>query len=519
MTVSRDRQQTALSPPHGDDEARHVVERMPGIAWSARPDGTPDVVNSRLREFTGRDIDERERGGGAPMWWALVLHPDDVAPWREAWSRAMHGGAPWEIEHRLRRADGPYRWIRTAAHPAFGPDGQVNRWYGVGLDVDDFKRGSDELRAPEVDPCPSDESLTQFLDALPAIVWRATPDGEPNFSNQRATSYSGGTMEDLQSLQWQKDFVHRDDVAMVARAWTRALETQTPFDVASRHRGADGSYRWFHTRAEPLRDGSGRIVHWYGVDVDIDESKRVEDALRETQARLSRASEIATVAELAASIAHEISQPLAALVANAHASLRWMSTDPPNLERAQLTAERIIRDGNAAAEVVSRIRALFKRTDSTRALLNVNEVIAEVGRLIADEASRRNVGIGIDLEDGLPPTMADRVQMQQVIANLARNGIDAMEAIDNSWRVLWIRSRRDGENGLLIEISDQGTGLEDMERAFEPFFTTKENGMGMGLAICRWIVEAHQGRLWATKNVPQGTTFSFTLPAASGDPS
>jgi signal transduction histidine kinase len=228
---------------------------------------------------------------------------------------------------------------------------------------------------------------------------------------------------------------------------------------------------------------------------------------------------MATVSQLAASIAHEISQPLAALVANAHACLRWISANPPNLKRAQIAAERIIRDGNAAADVVTRIRALFKRTDATRTLLDLNEVIDEVSRLIAAEASSRNVGITIDLEDGLPPTLADRVQVQQVIANLARNGVDAMESVDGFSRVLSIRSRRDGTNGVLIEISDQGTGLEDEERVFEPFFTTKDQGMGMGLAICRWIVEAHQGRLWATRNATRGATFSFTLPTIPPDDS
>jgi C4-dicarboxylate-specific signal transduction histidine kinase len=264
-----------------------------------------------------------------------------------------------------------------------------------------------------------------------------------------------------------------------------------------------------------LRDGDGHVVRWYGVNVDIDDQKKLEEALRTTQAKLSRASEIATVSELAASIAHEISQPLAALVANGHAIQRWLSAEPPNLERAQLTAERIIRDGAGAAEVVNRIRALFKRTDLTRTPLDLNEVIGEVNRLMTDEVGTRNVRIVTDLADDLPPIWADRVQMQQVIANLARNGVEAMESEERQPKVLVIRSRRDGTNSVLIEIRDSGSGLEDVEKVFEPFFTTKQEGMGMGLAICRWIVEAHQGRLWATKNTPRGAVFTFTLPVSS----
>ena len=360
----------------------------------------------------------------------------------------------------------------------------------------------------------SEQELRLLIETMPAMVWRATPAGEPDYINQRLADYLGRTATDLTQQRWE-EILHPEDVDSAARDWGIALETEGSLAGQYRFRRADGVYRWFQYHSEPLRDIDGRVVHWYGVQVDIDDHKKAEETLRTTQTKLSRASEIATVAELAASIAHEISQPLAALVANAHASLRWMSADPPNLERAQLTAERIIRDGNAAADVVSRIRALFKRTDSTRARLDVNEVIDEVSRLIAGEASSLNVAIGTDLEPDLPPILADRVQMQQLIANLARNGIDAMESADGSARMLSIRSRRDGTNGLLIEISDLGRGLEDAERVFEPFFTTKDKGMGMGLAICRWIVEAHHGRLWGAPNIPRGATFSFTLPTIS----
>jgi PAS domain S-box-containing protein len=498
-----------------DDEARLIVDSMPGLAWSASQDGTLLLLNQRLLQYTGKSTDDmEEQGTGPSLWWTHVLHTDDVEPWLAEWSHALETGAPWEIEHRMRRSDGAYRWFRAAAQPAPDRDGRVHRWHGVSLDIDDSKRAADARVAAE--EC--SHVREQILDGLPAIVWSATAEGEPSYQNRRAQRYTGVSLEEFR-LKWQDKFVHPDDVAMVTRAWTHARESETTFDVVSRHRRADGSFRWFHSLAEPLRDDAGRILQWFGVDVDVDDRRIAEETLRSTQAKLSRASEIAMVAELAASIAHEISQPLAAVVANAHASHRWMSAVPPNLERAKLTAKRIIRDGSAAAEVVSRIRALFKRSDSNRALLDINEVIREVTRLMADEALRRNVGIVTDLEAGLPPTMADRVQLQQVIANLARNGVDAMDSWDAPPRVLSIRSRRDGPDTLLIEISDEGTGLEDVERVFEPFFTTKEKGMGMGLAISRWIVDAHQGRLWATRNSARGATFSFTLPSVSRDAS
>jgi C4-dicarboxylate-specific signal transduction histidine kinase len=304
---------------------------------------------------------------------------------------------------------------------------------------------------------------------------------------------------------------------MVTREWARARETETTYNTTHRTRAADGSYRWVKSRAEPMRDDVGRIIHWYGVNFDIDDHKRAEEALRVTEAQLSQATALATVSGVAASIAHEISQPLAAMVANGHACQRWLAADPPNLERAQLAAERIVRDGTSAAQVVSRIRSLFKRTDLTRTLVNLNQVIGEVSRLMTDELAGKNVGIEADLADDLPPIWADPVQMQQVIANLARNGVDAMASEEIGPRVLGFRSRRDETNRVLIEIRDHGSGLEDVEKVFEPFFTTKQEGMGMGLAICRWIVEAHEGRLWAGHNSPRGAVFSFTLPISPRD--
>jgi len=633
---------TDESPVHGDREVRLILENMPGFAWSAGQDGKLRFVNPRFLEYTGKRIEDVAR--------TEVLHPEDVDHTVKAWSHSVGTGDPYAVEHRVRRFDGTYRWFRVSAVRVRDPNSQEMRWYGVDIDIDDQKQTDEEVRE-------SEQRLTRLIETLPAMIWRATPDGEPDYINPRLANYTGRgldgvgrgpedlgrTLDDLVQLKARNAMVHQDDLEAAGRAWARAHETGA-LDLTARLRGADGSYRWFQARAEPMRDAAGRIVHWYGVAVDIDDRKRAEDALRKseqelrgivdalpqtivvlgpdgsglyanrplleytgltmeqlmtpdsrgnpvlfhpedwarlqgerrqglsrampfeiewrvrrkdgqyrwflvryhplrdeqgqilrwyaggtdiddrkraeealraTQAKLSRASEIATVSELAASIAHEISQPLAALVANSHAIQRWLSAEPPNLERALVTAERIIRDGAGAADVVNRIRALFKRTDLTRTPLDLNDVIREVNRLLTDEISTRSVRIETDLADDLPTIWADRVQMQQVIANLARNGVEAMESEESHPKVLSIRSRRDGTNSVLIEIRDSGSGLEDVEKVFEPFFTTKQEGMGMGLAICRWIVEAHEGRLWAGHNSPRGAVFSFTLPISS----
>jgi PAS domain S-box-containing protein len=248
---------------------------------------------------------------------------------------------------------------------------------------------------------------------------------------------------------------------------------------------------------------------------DISEKKKADEALRNIQAQLSRATRTATVGEFAASIAHEINQPLAAVVANGHACLRWLSAGPSGLAKAQEAAERIIRDGKEAGEVVRRIRALFKHTPLEKIDLDLNEVISEVLRLFAGEASKRGVTMETELGDDLETVEGDRVQLQQLLFNLLLNGIEAMDPVLDCPKKLFIRSKRHNPETILVEIQDSGVGMEDSEKVFEAFFTTKEHGMGMGLAICRSIIDAHHGRLWAASGNGAGTTFSFTLPVQS----
>ncbi len=250
----------------------------------------------------------------------------------------------------------------------------------------------------------------------------------------------------------------------------------------------------------------------------IETKRRSEEALRTIQARLSRATRFAAVAELAASIAHEVSQPLSAVVANGQACMQWLAAEPPNVTNARVAAERIIRDGKDAGEVVRHMRALFKKTALEKVELNINDLIDEVLRLIHKEAAEKRITVETDLEKRLPPVAGDRVQLQQVIFNLLVNGIEAMETVTDRPRKLVIRSKLQNSVAILVEIRDYGTGLADSEKVYEAFYTTKEKGMGMGLSICRSIVEAHGGRLGTTPPQGPGTTFFFTLPLRSNVP-
>jgi len=265
------------------------------------------------------------------------------------------------------------------------------------------------------------------------------------------------------------------------------------------------------TPASYLRVGAFLLVGFTASEL-IETKRRSAEALSRAQAQLSRATRFVTVAELAASIAHEISQPLSAVVANGLACRQWLSAEPPNVANAKVAAERIIRDGQDAGEVVRHIRALFRKTSPEKVDLNVNEIIAEVLRLIQKETAEKRIAVETDLEKTLPPVRGDRVHLQQVIFNLLLNGIEAMDTVTDRPRKLLIRSKLQAADVILVEIRDHGTGLADSEKVYEPFYTTKEKGMGMGLSICRSIVEAHGGRLGTTPSQGPGTTFFFTLP-------
>ena len=256
------------------------------------------------------------------------------------------------------------------------------------------------------------------------------------------------------------------------------------------------------------------MVSWYAVKIDIHDTREMEEALRSTRRKLSAAMQIATVAELSASIAHEINQPLASVVTNAHAAETWLSHDPPNLERAHATLGRIIRDGHSAAEVVKRIRALFKEAAPVKGPLDLNQIVAEVLRVLSDELRDNSVIVEKELEPDLPMIDADHVQIQQTLINLVHNATEAMSGVTDRAKSLLLSSRRQGEE-LLIQVRDNGSGIKDPTVIFEPFFTTKESGMGMGLSISRSIIEAHGGRIWATANEDAGTAISFTLPLTS----
>ena len=473
---------------------RLLVETIPALLWRATRDGELDYVNRRVLDYTGLALEDLHDSK-----WASLVHPEDVDYALERWRLNCAAGNSHEVTYRLRRSDGEYRWFQVRGEPLRDTEGRIVNWYGLMLDIDDRKKAEKALENRET-------YLRGVLETIPALVSRFTPDGRIEYVNERVLDYVGEPVERI-GLQ----VIHPEDRDTQLNKWLKCMQTGERDECTYRLRRADGSYRWFFASLEPIRSQDGRIVHWYTVNIDIHDSKEMEEALRSTRKRLSAATQMATVAQLSAAIAHEINQPLAAVVANGHACLTWLSSDPPNLERARLTSNRIIRDGNAAAEVVARIKALFKKAPPAAAPSDINEIINEVLRLMLDEMRDSGIRLETDLDAGLPDIVADRVQIQQTLINLLHNGIESMAGITDRPKLLSLASRLDG-NWVVVHVRDNGHGIPNPASIFDPFFTTKDSGMGMGLSICRSVIEGHGGRLWATPNETAGTTFSFRLP-------
>jgi PAS domain S-box-containing protein len=437
--------------------------------------------------------------------------PEDWATLMEKWTRSIKEKKDYSVETRRTYPDGSIQHCRIVGHPIANAAGEIVEMMGTTMDVTEQVEARAALDQAFERIKRSEDQLQLIVDTIPALVWCAAPDGKLEYVNRRVLNYIGVPETQLVHLGWT-DFLHPDDVEPTMRAWLHAISTGTRHEVEYRLRGSDGAFRWFHVLGQPLRNSDGQIIRWYGLLTDIEDKRNAAEILQRTQARLSQAMQVATVGEFAASVAHEVNQPLAAAVTNAHACLQWLTACPPNLAEANLAAARIIRNGNDAADVVRRIRALFKQAEPAMIPLHLNEVIAEVLRLLKDEILRQSVAVETDLTEELPQVLADRLQLQQVIFNLIQNGIEAMHALTDCPKKLVIRAKRQRADTALIEIRDFGCGLSDYEKAFEAFYTTKESGMGMGLAICRSIIDAHYGRLWAAPTEGPGATLCFTLP-------
>ncbi|MDR7098385.1 PAS domain S-box-containing protein [Lysobacter niabensis] len=482
---------------------RNLVEfinSIPAMAWSAGPDGSPEFFNRHYLDYVGRPF-EAMTGRG----WQDSVHPDDQAELAATWKGMRESEQAGEAEARLRRHDGHYRWFLFRASPLRDDCGRIVKWCGINTDIDDRKNAEAELRRSEAFLAEG-----QHLARMGNFSWRVAT-GEIAWSEPlyRIFGFEPGTPITVENSTTR---VHPDDIQLLERLIEAARSGATSFEYQHRLLMPDRSIKHVHVIAHRA-DYSGQI-EYIGAVLDITQRRLAEAALNEARSELAHVARILSLGALTASIAHEINQPLSGIVTNAGTCLRMLASDPPNVSGARESAQRIIRDGNRAAEVVAGLRSLFSRSPPMIEAIDLNAAAAEVIAMLKDDLDKMLVSVRTDFDNSASRVGGDRVQLQQVVMNLLRNGAEAMSDVHDRPRLLTVTTECDGDATVRLTVRDVGTGLdrEVSERLFDAFYTTKREGMGVGLAVSRSIVDSHGGRIWAQRNDDCGASFAFTIP-------
>nr|WP_310132004.1 PAS domain S-box protein [Burkholderia ambifaria] len=480
------------------DELRAMIDTIPAMVWSSDSEGKIGYVNKRWTEF-GVSMAEREED-----IWRAVVHPDDLAAMQHAWERAVCNESRFENTVRIRRQDGVYRWVHIRAAPLRDGSGRVVRWYGVNADIEARKQAEQAWRRSE-----AFLSGAQRLSHTGSIAMRL-PDCTMWWSDETYRIFELGRHM-VPSLGLIASRVHPDDVSVVRDAWNRQISGASALDIKFRLLMADARIKHVHYVAHPIRHQNE--TEYVGALMDITERVVAQEALDRSNAELAHATRVTMLGELAASIAHEVTQPLAAIVTAGDAALRWIDRPEPDLREVQQSVAQMIRDAKRASDVIRQIRAMARKRAPEQALLDLNDVVRESLELVARELETQRMDVEVDYSALPQRVCGDRVQLQQVVINLVMNAIQAMSGLPPGARRLRLRTQAcDGRAHVMVE--DHGAGIrdEDFDRLFSVFFTTKQDGMGMGLSICRSIVEAHGGRIWAEIPDRPGTVIQFVLP-------
>lgn len=654
-----------------DRELQHVIDSIPAMAWSARADGTGDFYNRHYLDYVGLTLEQV-----CDWQWASVIHPEDLSALTEAWDKLRVAPAASELEARIRRHDGVYRWFSFRANPVCDPNGNVVKWYGVNVDIEEQKRAAimleaerqlleliacsrplrevlsalcqvveqtfaicycevrvvdrtrtlfEHVLAPSLPPEFSAEAVGASLaaDLSPAgmaaisevaliaedlqtdLRWRETPVqstlsthglrsawSTPFFSSdgtvlgtvcvyrrtpaspqpdhhgiiERMTriasiaiersraedelrrkqylletaeriSETGSFSWDMNNnkLIWSKQMyriheldeglepvypnllatVHPDDAQRIYEDTVRAFNGHGGHDGEYRLVMPDGRIKYLSTAYQVVTHEDGRRES-VGVAQDVTRRRLAEDALDKVRSELAHVTRVTSLGELAASIAHEVNQPLAGIITNASTCHRMLTSGQPDPERSIKAVERIVRDGNRASEVIKRLRNLFRRQDFSAESFNLNGAAQEVIAICSHDLQRRRIALSVDLDRALPSVVGDRIQLQQVILNLVLNAADAIGASDHQPRQIVIKTTQPTPGVAQLTVRDTGCGIapEALNKIFEAFYTTKINGMGIGLSVSKSILERHDGKLWASANEGAGSTFSFAIPCA-----
>ena len=523
-------------------ETSRVVDVLPGIVWTALPDGSLDFVNQRWCEFTNLDASQSCGNG-----WLRAIHPEDLPKLLERWRSIVSSGQSGDMQARLRRFDGEYRWLLFRASPLADDAGRIVKWCGLIVDNEDVRQAEALLLGEKqlFELVASGHSTSEVLEAICRLVESAA---SGCYCSVVLIDSSGTRLEHGAAPSLPVSFINsiigrpvNIDSGPCAMAAT-LNEQVVSADLTTETRWSD--YQWCPMAlahglkscwSTPISSAAGKILGAFALyhgeprtptplhqrlieqlthiaSIAI-ERQLSEETLNRVRSELARVGRVKSLGVLTASIAHEVNQPLAGIVTNASACLRMLDANPPNVEGARETARRTIRDSNRASDVIARLRALFSKRDATTGSMDLNEATREVLALSSGELKKNRVILRSELVDDLPLVAGDRVQIQQVVLNLLRNASEAMSAVNDRPRELLVRTERD-EVGVRLTVKDAGVGFAEgsADRLFQAFYTTKKDGMGIGLSISRSIMESHHGRLWAAMNDGPGAAFSFSLP-------
>ena len=527
------------------DRLRLVIDTIPGMVWSGLPDGTFDFVNEPWLRYLGCSWEELSARGGL----LSVVHPDDVEESVDRWKVTRATGRHTDHEVRMRGADGQYRWFLARVLPLRDELGNILKFYGTVTDIEDRKRAEMLLAGEKrlLEMIARGDSRALILEALCLLVEQLASGSlssilllDPNTNCLRhgaapslPASYTeaidgkaiGPSEGSCGTAAYRAEPVIVSDIASdplwadyceLALAHGLRACWSTPI-LSSEGRVLGTSAIYYREPRSPDPQEQNLMEQITNLASIALEREQAEEALHKAQAELAHVTRVMTMGELVASIAHEVNQPLGAIVTNGSACVRLLSREAPDLDKSREVIERMIKDGMRASEVIKRIRDLLHKAPPENAPLSINETIQEVIALVSSDVLRSKVELKAELAADLPLVVGDRIQLQQVILNLILNARDAMSAGQTNRRELLITSRETKPGELVVAVRDSGAGVDpkNIERIFDPFFSTKPEGMGLGLSISRTIVEAHGGTLWATQNGDKGATIQFSLPAGN----
>jgi PAS domain S-box-containing protein len=504
----------ATSPGKGiplTDPLLHLLlESAPVMMYLSDASGRITFLNKPVLGFFGGTSDSLPRAA-----WAGLVHPDDLDRCIRTHLEAAKSQQGYEMECRARREGGEYRWLLARAAPVHSGDGTFVGLAGAVADITEQRMTISALGKAEAALRASESGYRIVADNTYDWEFWIGPDGRFLYSSPSCKRITG---RDAAEFAADQDLLHRiihpeDQPSYEAHCYEQTLQA-TVDDLQLRICLPDGTIRWVAHACQPVYDDQGRFIGTRGSNRDITIQKKAEDEVRRLRQALSHVSRVNAAGQLTALIAHEINQPLAAILSNAQAALRHMSSNEPDLSEVREILSDIVSDDQRAGEVIRRLRGMLENRNVNLENLDMNELILEVVQLVRHDTLARDISIALGLEPNLKPVRGDRIQLQQVVLNLIANAIEAMKDNPVQQRKVTLQTSSVNECDVMVTVADLGPGIgcENLGMIFEPFFSGRPGGMGIGLAICRTIVEAHGGRIWATSDPGQGAIFRLVVP-------